>query len=132
MNNNWNTIQDLYNKSKEKQFQNKFKNDECYIYQYNNDNKSIFGYVTNQEMYINENKCSDFTPPFQNYISSGKPKQNVDIENDLFNITRNNSRCVNKKYVGKEDLIQGLSNKIEYNNNLCKSDYKILPNGYNL
>lgn len=122
--------------SRDKQFvpytsQNKFKDDECYIKQNSHDNKSIFGYVTNAEMYVNKNRCFDSTPPFQNFIHSGKPQQNVDIENELFNITRNNTRCNSKKYQGDSNLTEQMSKKVLYNDNLCKPEFKILPNGYN-
>ena len=146
MNNNWNLqVKNTKSKdsagplgeSRDKQFvpytsQNKFKDDECYIDQNINDNKSIFGYVTNTEMYVNKNRCFDTTPPFQNYIPSGIPQQNINIENELFNITRNNSRCRARKYTGIDHhLTEQMSKKVLYNENLCKPEFKILPNGYN-
>lgn len=80
------------------QSQNKFKMDNCYISAQNNDNNSIFNYMTDKNMYINKNECFDSTPPFLNYIPNGVPRQNVDIENDLRGAKRNNSKCASCKW----------------------------------
>lgn len=96
--------------------QSKFKNDECYIDQFNSSNKSIFGYMTDNNMFVNKNECLDITPTFLNYIPSGTPKQNVDIENELRGAMRNNSRCTSCKYTGDHSLAsEGFSNKTLYN-----------------
>jgi hypothetical protein len=74
------------------------KNDPTYINQYNkyDGNRSIFGYRTNQNMYINTQQNTIVPSFLHNYVS--KPKLNVDIENELFNITRNNNRCASMKF----------------------------------
>lgn len=119
--------------------QSHFKNDECYINQQNQGNKSIFSYITDTNMFINQNQCFDTTPPFLNYIPLGVPTQNVDIENDLRGAVRNNTKCASCKYTPPEASLtfatDGMSSnkKLDvYPNNrpLCKPEYQILPNGY--
>jgi hypothetical protein len=103
----------------------KFRSDECYKTQQSNDNKSIYGYVTNDNMFINNNSCFDVTPSFINYFPMGKPQQYVDIENELLGINRNNSKCSEKKYY--PTFIP-----LNYNKTICKKTQQIRPNGYYL
>ena len=72
------------------------KSNECYVSQQMKQNKSIFNYMINTRMVINDN--SNNTSPFLNYMYL--PKQNVDrtVENDLLGLSRNNSRCPSCKY----------------------------------
>lgn len=117
--------------------QSHFKNDECYINQQNQGNKSIFNYVTDTSMFVNKNQCFDVTPPFLNYIPIGIPTQNVDIENNLRGVIRNNSKCVSCKYTpdNLEFSSDGFSQKKPldmppHNRPFCKPDFQILPKGY--
>lgn len=103
-----------------------FKNDECYIQQQNKDNKSIFNYVTDTSMFINNNNCFDATPPFLNYIPNGIPTQNIDIENDLRGATRNNTKCASCKYPGNLSADGSAGPALHE----CTAEFKILPNGY--
>lgn len=124
-----------YTKDPKLKNESKFRSDDCYQGQQNNDNHSIFGYMTDTNMYINKNSCLDDTPNFMPYIQSGIPVQNVDIENDLRGITRNNTRCSSKKWQSPQpELAETLStipvDLYPNNKQLCKSEQKILPNGY--
>lgn len=117
--------------------QSHFKNDECYINQQNQSNKSIFSYITDTSMFVNKNQCFDVTPPFLSYTPIGVPTQNVDIESNLRGVTRNNSRCASCKYQ-PDNLglsLDGFTNKKQldlspHNRQLCKPDFQILPQGY--
>ena len=107
--------------------------DSCYSTQKNNDNFSIFNYYTDTSMYINVNHCDDFTPPFITYIPKGVPERNynINIENDLKGLTRNNSRCIFKKYIPNDpSLASRLDNITLFHNQACSDNFKILPNGY--
>jgi len=97
------------------------RSDACYL---NQNNKSIFDYVTDTSMFVNKNQCLDVTPPFLSYIPVGIPNQNVDIENDLRGILHNNTRCASCKYHPKDVDTLG------HNLSVCKPEYQILPNGY--
>jgi hypothetical protein len=117
--------------------QSNLKNDECYINQQNQGNKSIFNYITDTSMFINKNQCFDVTPPFLSYIPVGIPTQNVDIENDLRGSIRNNTRCVSCKYTPSTTQLttDGMANNkkldlLPHNRQYCKPDYQILPSGY--
>ena len=85
-------------------------------------------------MFINNNQCLDSTPPFLNYIPSGIPTQNVDVENELRGTTRSNTRCASCKLNSSEPELasDGLSKKQHdmYPNNrhVCKPDYQIISN----
>ncbi len=109
--------------------QSKFKNDNCYVEQINSANKSIFGYMTDNSMFINKNECLDITPTFLNYIPSGTPKHNVDIESELRGTTRNNTRCSPCKFTGTDQFVSdSFSNTTiypEYPNNkhICEDIY---------
>jgi hypothetical protein len=92
-------------------------------------NGSIFDYYTDNSMFINKNKCNDFTPPFISHTLSNK---NIDLENSLKGITRSNSLCANAKYIPTDsNLIERLDTVVQKQENKhCTNDYKILPNGY--
>lgn len=113
--------------------QNKLKTDSCYINEQNKGNKSIIDYVMNNNMFVNENSCFDATPPFIHYMPSGVGKQNIDVENELRNITRNNTKCVSCKYnpINPDLAINGLSQSLLYNLEQCEPKHQILPYGYN-
>ena len=117
--------------------QSHFKNDECYINQQNQGNKSIFDYITDTSLFVNKNQCFDVTPPFLSYIPIGIPTHNVDIENNLRGVTRNNTKCASCKYTpdNLEFTSDGMSQKkpldlSPHNRQLCKPDFQILPKGY--
>ena len=118
------------------QNQNHFKTDDCYKTVQSQDNKSIFGYITDTNMFVNKNQCFDSTPPWLGFLNSGIPAQNIDIETDLWGINRLNSRCPTCKFESNNPtLTQQLSNTpIDVwpnNKHECKADEKILPFGYN-
>lgn len=75
---------------------NKLFYDDCNIKQKNQDNFSIFNYYTDKAMYTNiDNKLTQNSP--------GTPPENlISIENDLKGITRDNSKCIYKKYLPKQ------------------------------
>lgn len=82
--------------------------------------KSIFNYYTDYSRHENKNKCVDFTPPFISYIPGGVNEKNVNVENDLKGINRNNSHCANEKYIPvDQELITRLDTKPVYNLNEC-------------
>jgi hypothetical protein len=119
--------------------QSNFKNDECYINQQNQGNKSIFNYVTDTSMFINKNQCFDVTPPFLSYIPIGIPTHNVDIENNLRGVHRNNTKCASCKYTPEDINLannttdmskQQQVNMPPHNRPLCKPEFQILPKGY--
>ncbi len=117
--------------------QTHLKNDECYINQQNQGNKSIFNYVTDTTMFINQNQCFDVTPPFLNYIPSGVPIQNVDIENDLRGSIRNNTKCASCKFTPSELHLtsDGMASNTKldifpHNRQKCQPEFQILPKGY--
>ena len=90
------------------------------------ENKSIFDYVVDNSMYVNKNKCSDFTAPFLTYIPSGIPNMNIDMENELKGMNRQISKCTESKYQAPKQ-----NNVLNPNNNLeCTNEYKILPRDY--
>lgn len=120
-----------YTKDSNFSSESKFRSEDCNQGQKGYENKSIFGYLTDTNMYINKNTCLDDTPSFMPYISSGIPLHSVDIENDLRGITRPNTRCSSKKWQSSnQELIETLSTVPVFNKELCKSEQKILPNGY--
>ena len=77
---------------------NKLFYDKCYLDQKQKDNFSIFNYYTDQSMYIN-NDDSDL---YKRTITGTPPQILINIENDLRNITRENSKCIYKKYIPKK------------------------------
>ena len=117
--------------------QSHFKNDECYINQQNQSNKSIFSYITDTTMFVNKNQCLDTTPPFLSYTPIGVPTQNVDIESNLRGVIRNNTRCASCKYQPDNLDLSGdgrqNNTKLDiapHNRQFCKPEYQILPQGY--
>lgn len=111
--------------------QNNLKTDDCYINQQNKDNKSIFSYMTDVNMFINKNECFDPTPGFINYNRTQPPQQNIDIENDLRGAIRNNTRCTTNKWTTIDpDLASRVSTNIVYDKNICQPQNRVLPNGY--
>lgn len=64
--------------------------------QFEND-KSIFRYMMDSNMYINKNECFEHQL-FMGYTHMNSPVQNIDIENNLRGIIRKNSRCTQCKY----------------------------------
>lgn len=105
--------------------------DSCYINRKQSDNFSIFNYYTDNSMYVNKNKCNDFTPPFISYIPIGIQSKSVALESDLKGITRNNSRCATQKYIPKDEtLTTRVDTKIVSPSKDCARQYKVLPNGY--
>lgn len=74
---------------------NKSLYDNCNLTQKQKDNFSIFNYYTDISMYKNNSNSPNTS--VQN--STGTPPIDLlNIENDLKNITRNNSKCANNKY----------------------------------
>lgn len=114
--------------------QNKFRYDDCFLKAQSKDNKSIFEYITDNTMFINKNQCLDVTPPFLNYIPSGIPNQNIDIENELRGAIRNNTRCASCKFHSTEPdlasngLSKNLSDTYPNNRETCKPEFQIIPN----
>jgi len=106
--------------------------DSCYGAQKLSGNGSIFNYYTDNSMYINKNKCDDFTPPFISYTPIGVGERNINLENDLKGITRSNSRCASFKYIPNDsNLIERLDTTvIDISSKNCTNEFKILPNGY--
>jgi hypothetical protein len=92
--------------------------------------------MTNPDMFVNKNDCLDDTPGFINYIPEGIPTQNIDLESDLKNITRDNSRCSSCKWQPqvpeqiKDTLPTNIKGTFPNNKNVCKSSQKVLPVGY--
>lgn len=111
--------------------QNKFHSDNCFKFQQVEENKSIFDYVTNTNMFVNKSECLDTTPPFLSYISRGIQGQSVDIENDLRNSNRYTTKCNFKYQPQNSELIENLvtiPNPILKKE--CSPDVKIVPYGY--
>lgn len=122
-----------YTKDTDFYTESKFKSDDCFKIQNINQNSSIFQYMTDTNMFINNDNCLDSTPPFLNYISSGIPLENVDIENDLRGINRNNSRCSSKKWQSPNPGLAEIVSNQDFNTNnknICNDENKILKNGY--
>lgn len=124
-----------YTKDPKFQYDSKFRSEDCNKTQQNSDNKSIFKYITDNSMFVNNNNCLDDTPAFLPYIQSGIPLQSIDIENDLRGVNRPNTRCSSKKWQSPDTQLIETVSKVPvdmYPNNkpLCKEDQKILPNGY--
>lgn len=115
--------------------QNNLRTDECFMNQQNKENKSIFSYMTNNNMFINTTECLDTTPGFLNYIPHGTPTQNIDVENDLRGAIRNNSKCTTQKWTSPTpELATEMSTEtIDYfpnNKDICEPKERILPKGY--
>lgn len=49
--------------------------------------KNIFDYVLDNSMYVNTNKCDDYTPPFLSYVPIGIP--DIEIESKLKGVNKN-------------------------------------------
>ena len=82
-------------------------------------------------MYVNKNKCNDFTPPFISYVPMGINSRDVNLESDLIGITRNNSRCSGAKYIPIDsNLVERLDTITMDKTPSCNNEYKILPNMY--
>lgn len=111
--------------------QNQLKTDDCYIHQQNKDNKSIFSYMTDVNMFVNKNDCFDPTPGFLNYNRIKPPQQNIDIENDLRGAIRINTKCPTGKWTPQDlELAENFSTKIINDKKICEPQNRILPNGY--
>jgi len=116
--------------------QTNLKNDNCHKGQHQNENKTIFDYMIDKNMFINNNECADYTPSFLSYIPIGIPKMNVEIEDELRGSNRRNTLCSSLKYNPTETFTQSdiLTQKSVdlYPNNkkICKTPFRILPNGY--
>jgi len=83
--------------------------------------KSIFDYVVDSSMYVNQNECNDYTPPFVSYMPGGVP--NIDAENQLRGMNSKEYKISNPR------LAQGIQQKKEsWSKKECET--KILPNGY--
>lgn len=111
--------------------QNKFHSDNCFQFQQVEENKSIFDYVTNTNMFINKSECFDTTPPFLSYIPRGIQSHDVDIENDLRNSNRYTTKCNFKYQPTTSNLAENLviiPNPILKKE--CVSEAKIIPYGY--
>lgn len=120
-----------YTKDPKFQHESKFRSEDCNKTQQNNDNKSIFKYMTDNSMFVNNNSCLDDTPAFLPYMPSGIPLYSIDIENDLRGVTRPNTRCSSKKWQSPDtELIETVSKVPISNKKLCNESQKILPNGY--
>jgi hypothetical protein len=106
--------------------------DKCYLEQKSKSNGSIFDYYTDNSMYINKNKCNDFTPPFISYIPIGVNEKNIHLENELKGITRNTSLCASAKYIPADSNLVERVDKVVVDKSAkdCESSFKILPNGY--
>lgn len=63
------------------------------------DQKTIFDYVVDNSMYVNNSQCFNSTPPFISYIPIGVPNKNVDIENELRGSNRQLTKCNENKYI---------------------------------
>ena len=115
-----------------------FKNDECFMNQYNKSNKSILDYTINNDAFINKNECVDYTPTFINYTPQGVSNMNIDIENELRGSTRLNTRCASYKFSPKDGDIHTNGGSEDFFKQIpigpvkkeCKPELKILPNGY--
>lgn len=89
--------------------------------------KTIFEYVTDNSMYVNNSQCFNKTPPFVSYIPVGIPTKNVDIETELRGANRILTRSKENKYYPESlNTIQSLDNKPIQNLNECKDDQKII------
>lgn len=115
----------------------KTKYDNCFLSQQEQSNKSIFNYVVDQSMFVNNAECNNYTAPFLTYIPSGIPLTGniVDIENDLKGMNRPYSKCATCKFNPDPNtpVIQGQTQKMDvYPNNKreCPPQYNILPGGY--
>lgn len=113
-----------------------FKNDDCFINQYNKSNKNIIDYTINNNAFINKNECADYTPTFINYMPQGLSNINIEIENELRGSTRLNTRCSSNKFNPKNGQIYTDNTDFfkqkptEPIKKECKPELRILPNGY--
>ena len=106
----------------------KTKYDSCEMNQQQQNNKSIFSYVVDNAMYINNNECNNYTAPFLTYIPSGISTKSEDVENDLKGMTRPYSKCATCKFT--PDVTNTTPKLNENNKKECARDYNILPDGY--
>lgn len=89
--------------------------------------KTIFDYVTDNSMYVNNSQCFNSTPPFISYIPVGVQNKNVDIENDLRGTNRLLTKCNENKYIPDNlTTIQTFNPEKKYNLNECKNDNRII------
>lgn len=96
--------------------------------------RSIFGYMTDSSMYINQNECNNYAPPFLTYIPTGVPKLNIDIDTELRGITRHTTKCIGCKH--KPESLKDATNEFTkdmyvkvdqspHNKQECHPDYSI-------
>lgn len=115
-----------------------FKNDYCFINQYNKSNKSIIDYTINNNAFINKSECVDYTPTFINYMPQGVSNINIDIENELRGSTRLNTKCTSGKFYPEDGKIYTNGGTFDFFKQKptkpvkkeCKPELRILPNGY--
>ena len=101
--------------------------------------KSVFSYLMDNTKFINENECTDFTPPFLTRSMPGLASKDLDVENELRNINKKKSRCDETIYkpnlnmmsqcngsVDKEQLKEIMKTSI----NECDKKFQIRPNRY--
>lgn len=91
----------------------KSKYDNCVFNNQQQSNSGIFSYVVDNSMYVNNNECNNYTPPFLTYIPSGVSAKNVDIENELKGINRPFSKCSDCKYNPNKDKLPVVEPKKE-------------------
>jgi hypothetical protein len=115
----------------------KTKYDSCFLEQQQQGNKSIFDYVVDQAMYVNQNECNNYTAPFLTYIPTGINAKSVVIENELKGINRPYTKCTSCKYQPDNQNLpqvnlskQSVFNHMPNNKRECDSKYNILPQGY--
>lgn len=60
--------------------------------------KSIFQYVMDSSIRVHKDECNNYNPPFISYTPTGVLPLNINIENDLKGMTRQLSKCTEKKY----------------------------------
>ena len=115
----------------------KSKNDSCFLKQQEKGNRSIFDYVVDPSMYINQNECNNYTAPFLTYIPTGLNERSILIENELKGMNRLNTKCQSCKYEPEDSNLitsdlwkQKQFNEMPNNKKECNKKYNILPKGY--
>lgn len=93
--------------------------------------KSILAYQLDSSQWVNDKACFMTNPTFLAYIPEGVIPSNIEIESELRNQTRIDSKCPDFKYLGKPDLAaNGLSTDIKhtfpYQKNECPAGFNIV------
>ena len=93
--------------------------------------KSILARQLDNAPWVNDKECLMTNPTFLAYIPTGIIPSSVEIENEIRNQTRIDSKCPENKYLGNPDLaangLSGRTSNYFTSNKECPPSHMITP-----